>query len=107
MEPDLYVLSRPPAGVQGTHAGDHAVGPGPGERGGEWVLGRGKDKMVSNIQKLRVFFFFLFFAPLSGCKAEIGLTIVELTSDHLDHKIVWIKNNNSNNNNIFYQNLNF
>ncbi len=54
MEPDLYVFPRPPAGVQGTHAGDHAVGPGPGPRGGEWFLGRGEDKMVWNIQKFRL-----------------------------------------------------
>lgn len=43
MEPDLYVFSRPPARVQGTHAGDHAVGSGPGARGRERVLGRGKE----------------------------------------------------------------
>lgn len=50
MEPDFYVFPRPPAGVQGTHAGDHVVGPGPGARGGEWVLGRGEDKMNHGVK---------------------------------------------------------
>lgn len=42
MEPDLYVLAGAPAGVSGTHAGDHIVGPSQGEGGGERIPGRGK-----------------------------------------------------------------
>lgn len=42
MEPDLHVLARAPAGVPGAHAGDHAVGPGQGEGGGERISGRGE-----------------------------------------------------------------
>lgn len=42
MESDLYVLAGAPAGVSGTHAGDHAVGPSKGEGGGERIPGRGK-----------------------------------------------------------------
>lgn len=42
MEPDLYVFSGAPAGVSRADAGDHAVGPSQGERGGERVPGRGK-----------------------------------------------------------------
>lgn len=42
MEPDLHVFARAPAGVPGAHAGNHAVGPGQGEGGGEWIPGRGE-----------------------------------------------------------------
>lgn len=42
MEPDLHVFPGAPTGVPGAHAGDHAVGPGQGEGGGEWVPGRGE-----------------------------------------------------------------
>lgn len=42
MEPDLYVFAGAPAGVSGTHAGDHIVGPSQGEGGGERIPGRGK-----------------------------------------------------------------
>lgn len=42
MESDLYVFAGPPAGVPGEDAGDHAVGPSPGQGRGERVLGRGK-----------------------------------------------------------------
>lgn len=39
MEPDLYVFAGAPAGVSGTHAGDHAVGPSQGEGRGERISG--------------------------------------------------------------------
>lgn len=42
MEPDLYVFAGAPAGVSGTHAGDHIVGPSQGEGRGERIPGRGK-----------------------------------------------------------------
>lgn len=42
MEPDLYVLAGAPAGVSGTYAGDHIVGPSQGEGGGERIPGRGE-----------------------------------------------------------------
>lgn len=41
MEPDLHLLPRSPAGLQGAHAGDHGLGPAPGPGGGERVPGRG------------------------------------------------------------------
>lgn len=42
MEPDVHVLARAQARVQRTNAGDHAVGPGTGTRGGERVSWRGE-----------------------------------------------------------------
>lgn len=42
MEPDLYVFAGAPARVSGAHAGDHIVGPGQGEGGGERIPWRGK-----------------------------------------------------------------
>lgn len=47
MEPDLYVLARPPAGVQGENARDHAVGPSPRSGGGERVPRGGESRKYS------------------------------------------------------------
>lgn len=49
MEPDLHVFARAPAGVPGAHAGNHAVGPGQGEGGGERIPGRGEQNTLLQI----------------------------------------------------------
>lgn len=42
MEPDVHVLASAQARVQGTYAGDHALGPGQSPRGRKRVPGRGE-----------------------------------------------------------------
>lgn len=42
MEPDVHVLARAQARIQGANAGDHTMGPGTGSRGGERVPWRGE-----------------------------------------------------------------
>lgn len=59
MEPNLYVLTGPQTRVQRANVGVNGLGPGPGPRGGEPVLGRGENvKSMENTQQ-RMFFIHL------------------------------------------------
>lgn len=89
MEPDLHVFARAPAGVPGAHAGNHAVGPGQGEGGGERIPGRGEQNTLLQID-------FVFFPREDLCsdvrasRAPLQI-LIELETALLDDEPHWYK----------------
>lgn len=89
MEPDLHVFARAPAGVPGAHAGDHAVGPGQGEGGGERIPGRGEQ---TSFCKLTSFFLRgkIFASDVRASRALLQI-LIELETALLDDEPHWYK----------------